>query len=529
MSTTSTTVPRLVLPVRTALTPHGPRPASPQTRNLRVDFLASLVVFLVALPLCLGIAQASGMPPVAGLITGIVGGLVVGFLAGSPLQVSGPAAGLTVLILALVRDPNLGPGMVGLVVLLAGLMQATAGLARLGQWFRAVSPAVIEGMLAGIGALIFCGQFHVLIDGKPYGNGLENLAHIPHSLWQGLNPAGGQADAAFRVGVITLAALVGWKAFAPKKLKLIPAPLLAIVVASLASLALVAAGWHHAVNLVEVPTNVLGELRPPSGDTWRRAFEAPVLIAALTVALIASAETLLCAGAVDAMHTGPRAKYDRELWAQGVGNVVCGLLGGLPMTGVIVRSAANVEAGGKTRLSAVLHGVWLLLAAVLLAAALGLVPTAALAAVLVYTGWKLMDFRKVKELWRYGRAEVAIYLATMLTIVATDLLKGVLVGLALALCKLLLTFARLKVRLEDDPDGNRSVLRLKGAATFLRLPKLAAALEAVPPGTELHVNLEGLTFIDHACLELFMTWEKQHQATGGSLVLDWKQLTARFR
>jgi MFS superfamily sulfate permease-like transporter len=208
--------------------------------------------------------------------------------------------------------------------------------------------------------------------------------------------------------------------------------------------------------------------------------------------------------------------------------MLCGLLGALPITGVIVRSAANVEAGARTRASAILHGCWLLVFVCLFPFLLRWVPTAALAAILVYTGYKLINPKAIKTLWNYGKSELLIYVVTVVTIVATDLLTGVLVGIGLAAAKLLHTLTSLTIRVHEEPDDNRTVLSLRGAATFLRLPRLAAVLEAVPPNTELHVHFEELSYIDHACLDLLMNWEKQHEATGGNLVVDWESLTARF-
>jgi MFS superfamily sulfate permease-like transporter len=215
--------------------------------------------------------------------------------------------------------------------------------------------------------------------------------------------------------------------------------------------------------------------------------------------------------------------------AQGIGNSLCGLLGALPMTGVIVRSAANVQAGGTTRASTMMHGMWLLVFVGLLGTILRMIPIASLAAVLVYTGYKLVNFKQIKELRKYGWGEVIIYFATMIGIVATDLLTGVMIGIGLSAAKLLLSFSRLDVRLRTEPNSPRAVLSLVGAATFLRLPRLAAALDEVPPNAELHVNFERLDTIDHACLDLIMNWAKQHEATGGSLVIDWNSLHANFR
>jgi MFS superfamily sulfate permease-like transporter len=254
-----------------------------------------------------------------------------------------------------------------------------------------------------------------------------------------------------------------------------------------------------------------------------------VIQSALLVAVVASAETLLCATAVDQMHEGQRTNYDRELFAQGVGNSVCGVLGVLPMTGVIVRSSANIQGGGKTRISAILHGIWLLIFVAALGFLLRQIPTACLAAILVYTGFKLIDFKALRQLAIYGKSEVGIYVATVAMIVVTDLLTGVLVGVGLAALKLLYTFSHLDAKLTLNQEEHSAKLDLYGAATFIRLPVIASTLESVPRGTELHVHFEHLDYIDHACLELLMSWAQQHERTGGQLVIDWESLHARFR
>lgn len=628
----------------------------------RQDALASIVVFLVALPLCMGIAIASGVPVAAGLITGIVGGLVVGWVSGCPLQVSGPAAGLTVIVFEIVQ--RFGFEMLGIVVLIGGAIQLIAGILKLGQWFRAVSPAVIKGMLAGIGVLIFASQFHVMVDDSPKGSGLTNLMTIPSAIgkammWpdfgntqkrqartrairevgelhrrqeaiaelvaerlpdhlpsevlaqesaediaaeaaalKALIPAQtaltadveriladleeferrtgsgeksqsivagcpiavnasrvagqemseghvrtaikAQNDAvtalsdvskslknhafAAQIGILTIAIILLWQTFVPAKIRVVPAPLVAIVVA-----AGVATAVSMPVIYVEVPDNLWSEIHIP---TWAMLTDAPwpaLLQSAVVIAVVASAETLLCATAVDQMQQGPRTRYDKELVGQGIGNMVCGLLGALPMTGVIVRSSANVHSGAKTRLSAILHGVWLLIFVAFLSFLLRLIPTSALAAILVYTGYKLVNPASIRELLKYGRGEVAIYAATVATIVSADLLTGVIVGIALAAGKLLYKFSHLEARLSIEQESRMAVLSLKGAATFVRLPQLATELEDVPRGFELHVRFDQLDYIDHACLDLLTNWEKQHASTGGKLVIDWKSLHARFR
>jgi len=495
--------------------------------NFGKDALASVVVFLVALPLCMGISIASGVPPTAGLITGIIGGIVVGVFAGSPLQVSGPAAGLTVLVWQIVQQYGLP--MLGLIVLLAGLMQLVAGLLKLGQWFRAVSPAVIHGMLAGIGVLIFSSQFHVMLDGKPIGAGVQNLLGIPGALSHTLS-AGGAALEAFGIGILTIVVIALWTNFAPKKLKVLPAPLVAIVTAVLAA-ALLHLKIKYIPDLLKNPddiNNILSVIQYPTLESLKHVTDSGVLVAAASVAFIASAETLLCASAVDQMHQGPRTKYDKELSAQGIGNALCGLLGVLPMTGVIVRSSANVDAGGQTRSSAILHGVWLLLFVAVLPFTLAYIPVASLAGLLVFTGYKLAYPKVVPKLLHFGKTEAAIYFSTIVVIVSTDLLKGVLFGLLLSLIKLLYVFSHLEIRWDEDFISNRVNLYLKGSATLIRLPLLAAELERIRPGSEVHIHFEDLDYIDHACLDLLTNWEKQHEATGGGLVIEWEELSLKY-
>ncbi|HAB86335.1 MAG TPA: SulP family inorganic anion transporter [Pseudomonas sp.] len=482
------------------------------------DLMASVVVFLVALPLCMGIAIASGLPPAKGVITGIVGGLVVGWLAGAPLQVSGPAAGLTVLVFELVQQ--YGAAMLGPILLLAGALQLLAGRLKLGCWFRVTAPAVVYGMLAGIGILIVLSQLHVMMDAQPEASGLDNLGAFPAALWAALPFSGGNGMAAASLGLLTIACMWTWDRLRPQRLRLLPGALLGVAAATLVGL------WLGLdVRRVEMPDNLADAI------SWLQpadllAFADPgLLVAALAVAFIASAETLLSAAAVDRMHQGPRADFDRELTAQGVGNMLCGVLGALPMTGVIVRSSANVQAGARTRLSAMLHALWLLAAVVLLAALLEQIPVASLAGVLVYTGLKLIDLDALRQLGRYGRMAMLIHVATALTIVATDLLTGVLLGFALTLAQLAWQASRLKIGVVRD--GRRVELRMQGAATFLRVPQLARALQGVPQDAWLHVPMAHLRYIDHACMELLEEWQRANQASGARLIIEARALTRR--
>jgi MFS superfamily sulfate permease-like transporter len=483
------------------------------------DLLGSIVVFLVALPLCMGIAIASGMPPAAGLITGIIGGMVVGVFAGSPLQVSGPAAGLAVLVFELVRQH--GVVALGPVVLLAGLIQIAAGLCRVGVWFRMCSPAVVAGMLSGIGVLIVASQLHVLIDGIPKARGLENFAALPGAIIDAVQGDSGSL-VAMAVGVGTIAIMLGWEKLRPAKLRFVPGALLAVV-----ALTAIVQVMDLSVKKVDVPSNLFAAVSMPTWSSLSGLLEPSLLIAALTFAFIASAETLLSAAAVDRMHEGARTQYDRELTAQGVGNMLCGLLGALPMTGVIVRSAANVQAGSATRMATIMHGALILVFALLLPWLMRMTPVACLAGILVFTGVKMVNFKQVKALAVYGKGTAWIYVATTVAIVATDLLAGVLIGFALSLFRLALHSSRLKVGLDHHDEPGTASLRLEGSATFLRVPSVARTLERVPPNTRLQLVVDRLHHVDQACLELLREWSRNASSRGCELVVDWQQLNQR--
>ncbi|MBS2006874.1 MAG: SulP family inorganic anion transporter [Cyanobacteria bacterium SZAS TMP-1] len=501
--------------------------------NLRADLLSSVVVFLVALPLCMGIAIASGLPPAKGIITGIVGGIIVGALSGSPLLVSGPAAGLAVVIIELIREH--GIEKLGIIILLAGILQILFGMCRLATWFRAVPPAVIHGMLSGIGVLIFAAQFHVMVDDSPKGSGLNNLLSIPMAVIKGLDwQSGASAQTthhlAAMLGMLTIVLLTLWQRFARGKVKVLPGSLIAIVVATFCAYA-----FHLPVRYVSIPPDLFASLElvrfgPGAPDGLSSMMTWNIFFDALAVAFIAAAETLLTCSAIDKMpkHSTVNTNYDRELIAQGVGNSICGLFGALPMTGVMVRSGVNVAAGARSRASTILHGTWILMLVFFFPRFLEFIPTSALAALLVFTGYKLVDVKAVKQMVKYGRSEIAIYLLTVILIVSVDLLTGVLAGIALSIAKLLYIFGHLDVKVAPGA-GKRTDIWLNGAATFLALPKLAGAIESVPVDCELHIHLDGLAYVDHAVLDLLISWDRQHRQHGGMLVIDWGKLGEAFR
>lgn len=483
---------------------HAPESATEDTlsssrETFWADLTASLVVFLVAVPLCVGVAVASGVPAELGLVTGIVGGLVTGLLPGSSLQVSGPAAGLTVLVFEAVQE--FGLSMLGVVVLATGLLQLLMGALRLGRWFRAISVSVVEGMLAGIGLVLIAGQLYSMAGLSAPSASLAKIVGLPGLLLDILGST--TALTSFALGAGTIAVLVLWKKL-PQRVQMVPAPLAAV------GLAIVAGAFlGPSVAKVEVH-GLVAAIQPPGLTDFGRLAEVGVLGTVLAFTLIASAESLFSAAAVDRLHDGPRTRYNQELMAQGVGNAVCGVLGALPMTAVIVRSAANVQAGAKTKASRVLHGAWLLLFAALVPAALGLIPVAALAGVLVHAGYKLIPIAAVRRLWYEHRGEAVILMVTAIAIVSVSMFEGVLVGLALAIAKTAWDTSNLHLEVIDNGSGPITA-RLSGNATFLRLPKLLDQLEALPQGRPVELDLAGLHHLDHACRTSLENWAARHR------------------
>ncbi|MFF7176794.1 SulP family inorganic anion transporter [Streptomyces pseudovenezuelae] len=475
-------------------------PFSSLRSALRTDFTSSLVVFLVAVPLCVGVAVASGVPAELGLITGIVGGLVTGLLPGSSLQVSGPAAGLTVLVLTAVQE--YGVSALGVIVLASGLLQLALGALRLGRLFRAISLSVVHGMLAGIGLVLIGGQVYALASFKAPGSGTANIAGLPDLIADVLGS--GPALAAVAIGAGTVAVMVVWKKL-PGKAQLLPGPLVAVGAATLLT-----ALFDLPIARVEV-SGLMEAIQPPEGSDFGKLAEVGLLTTIVAFTLIASAESLFSAAAVDRLHGGPKTDYDKELMAQGAGNTVCGLLGALPMTAVIVRSAANVQAGACTKVSRVLHGVWLLLFAALMPGALGLIPTAALAGVLIHAGFTLLPLKELGPLWREHRGEAVVLVITAGAILVTNMFEGVLIGLLLAVVKTAWETSHVQIDVDDEGEGAVWV-SVRGHATFLRLPRILDALEQLPSDRPIELNLAGVRHLDHACMSALQHWAEQHNA-----------------
>ncbi|GAB2973265.1 bifunctional SulP family inorganic anion transporter/carbonic anhydrase [Amycolatopsis acidiphila] len=465
--------------------------------NLRYDIPASLVVFLVAVPLSLGIALASGAPVVAGLVAAIAGGVVAGSLGGSPLQVSGPAAGLTVIMAETINE--FGWAVTCAITVLAGALQILLGLSRVARAALAASPAVVHGMLAGIGVTIVVAQVHVVLGGSAWSSPVDNLVQLPRQL---LDPHG----AATLIGVLTIAILLLWDRL-PAAVRRVPGPLAAIVAVTVLS-----AATGLPVPRVEVPADVLDLRfvpRLPAGGWWDFG------VAVVTVALVTSVASLLSAVATDKMHTGPRADLNRELIGQGAANMASGALGGLPVAGVIVRSSTNVQSGARTRASAVLHGLWILLFVAVLAGLLSDIPLAALAGLLVHVGAKLVKFSHIKDVLRHG--DLPVYLVTLGGVVLLDLLTGVLLGIGLAALVMLRRLLWSGIHAERDEDGWRVVV--EGALSALSIPRLSTVLAEVPRGTRVTLELV-VDYLDHAAFDTLSAWQHSHEQAGGTVVVD---------
>ncbi|WP_171116066.1 MULTISPECIES: SulP family inorganic anion transporter [Streptomyces] len=469
---------------------------------LRQDFLASIVVFLIAVPLCVGVAVASGVPAELGLVTGIVGGIVTGLMPGSSLQVSGPAAGLTVLVFEAVSE--FGVAALGVIVLMAGLLQLAMGFFGIGRWFRAISVSVVEGMLCGIGLVIIAGQVYAAAGLKAPESGIGKIVGLPGAFADALGSTAALTSLA--VGAGTVAVIVLWKKM-PKAVRSVPGALAAVILATVAALA-----FDLPVATVQVE-GLLGVIEPPGSEAFGELAGPAIWGTIVAFALIASAESLFSAAAVDRLHDGPRTQYNKEMIAQGAGNTLCGLLGALPMTAVIVRSSANVNAGAKTKASRVLHGVWLLLFAAALPSALALIPIPALAGILVHAGWKLIPFRQITGLWRSHKGEALILVITAVAIVTVNMFEGVLIGLALAVVKTAWEASHLKMEVIDKGSGPIQVY-LSGNATFLRLPKILDSLEALPQDRPIELDVSGLHHLDHACRTALESWAERHSTSG---------------
>ena len=490
----------------------------PSSATLSRDLTAGLVVFLVALPLCLGVALASGAPLLSGVLAGIVGGILVGMVSGSQTSVSGPAAGLTAIVAAQIVSLGSFPAFL-LAVVLAGLIQIGLGLARAGFLASFFPSSVIKGLLAAIGVILI-------------------LKQIPHVFGHDLDP---EEDMAFQqpdhentfselartivdihpgavaIGLLSIAVLVVWDRWKPLKNSPIPAPLIVVLLGVGMSLLFRQLGGDWVIgpsHLVQVPvadslTGFLGFLQWPDISQWSNP---AVYTAAVTIAVVASLETLLNLEAIDKIDPQQRTSPpSRELLAQGIGNVTAGLIGGLPITSVIVRSSVNINAGAQTKLAATIHGVLLLVSVAFLPVWLNLIPLSCLAAILLVTGVKLVSPALVKQMWNEGRYQFVPFALTVVAIVLTDLLIGVLIGLAVSISFILHSNMRRPIRrfVEKHLGGDVLHIDLADQVGFLNRAALSKVLAEVPRSGHVLLDAQNTDYIDPDMLDLIRDFTEQ--------------------
>lgn len=489
------------------------------------DVIAGIVVFLVALPLCLGIAVASNADPFAGIVSGIIGGIVVGILSGSHTSVSGPAAGLTAVIA--VQIATLGSFDTFLAaVLVAGVIQIILGCVKAGIISAFVPSSVIKGLLSAIGVILIIKQLpkvlgHQKAVAVAAATTAEHGGHaVKHeNIFAGLLDlfSGEYFIVPLLIGLGSMAFLMIWDKFKVLKKSFIPAPLLVVIAGTLVTGLLPSLGLSYSIPdkmLVSVPVassaaEMMGLIRMPD---FSALLTPAVYVAGLTIAIVASLETLLNLEAVD--NIDPKRRYsppNRELVAQGVGNMIAGLLGGLPMTSVIVRSSVNINMGAQSKISAILHGFLLLGFVLLLPKLLNMIPYASLAAILMVTGFKLVSPKMIFELWKAGRYQFVPFVVTVVAIVATDLLIGILIGLGTSLAFILHSNYRRPIRriMEKHLGGEVLHIELANQVSFLNKAALDQTLRNVPKGGKVLLDASRTDYIDPDILALIRDYRNK--------------------
>jgi MFS superfamily sulfate permease-like transporter len=472
------------------------------------DLPAGLSVFLVALPLCLGIALASGAPLYSGLLSGVIGGLVVSLISGSALGVSGPAAGLASMIAAYIVSLG-GFEVMLLAVIIAGLFQLVLGLLKLGVIANYFPSAVIKGMLAGIGILLIMKQIPVAIgyDKPDYWtsdffkifskeNLLGNLAAFKQHATMG----------AVLIFLVSMAVLILLQQPFAKKFKFIPAPLLAVLAGVLTNIIftqLTGGLQLKSTQLVSIPANLFGSISFP--DLSKLFVSTAIWKAGVFIGLLATLETLLCVEAVDKLDKHNRiTPVNRELVAQGIGNMLCGFLGAIPITAVVVRGAANVDAGGRTKMSAFTHGLFLLMAVLAVPFLLNQIPYASLAAILFVTGFNLTKPKLYRNMWQLGWKQFLPFILTIIFILFNDLLYGVSIGLLLSVYFIIQNNFRTEFNISKQQHShtNTYTIKLGSTVNFLNKVNLRRSLDTIPPYSVLHIDGSECRFIDYDILEI---------------------------
>jgi len=513
-------------------TPRTPFSISPR------DMVAGVVVFLVALPLCLGVALASDAPLISGVVAGIVGGILVGLLSGSHSSVSGPAAGLTAVVAAQIHSLGSFETFL-LAVVLAGIIQIVLGFARAGFLSAFIPSSVIKGLLAAIGIILIIKQIPHIFghDGDPEGDfayvqvdqqsPFSELALMINNIHLG----------AATIGLLSIALLFTWDRVKLLKKSPVPSPLIVVMLGVVLARVFQELGAPWAIgqgHFVQVPVaeSFGGFMEFLSRPNFAEIFNPAVHVAAITIAAVASLETLLNLEAVDKIDPRQRCSPpSRELLAQGVGNTVAGLLGGLPITSVIVRSSVNVNAGGRTKLATITHGALLLFCVVMLPEWLNIIPLSCLAAILFVTGVKLASPSLARQMWAGGRSVFIPFVVTVLAIVLTDLLIGVLIGLAVSIGFILGNNVKRPVRryVERHLGGDVLHIQLSNQVSFLNKAALTKVLDSARPGEQVLVDAENTDYIDPDIVDLLCDFSQRTGPARGVAVSmkgfrDWHQI-----
>jgi len=487
----------------------SPRPrAKDYIKGLPNDLAASVVVFLVALPLCIGVALASGAPPLSGIIAGISGGIVVGLASRSHLSVSGPAAGLTAIVFAAIATIGSFEGFL-VAVVLGGAIQLILGFCRAGIIGDYVPNSVIKGMLAAIGLILILNQVpHLLGDDSQFESD-EGVKQVSGNLFSNfINSFTNINSTAILIGGICLLFHFAWEKIVSGKkgfIKFVPAPLIIVFIGVginaifMQSNPVAALSDEHLV-IIPVANSTNEFFSFFALPDWNYLFNSDVLIIAVTLALVASLETLLSIEAVDDLDPYQRVTpTNRELKAQGIGNIVSGMIGGLPVTSVIVRSSANVNSGAKTKMSTIYHGIFLLLSFAFIPFLLNLIPKTALAAILIYTGYKLAKPSVFKSFYKKGLDQFLPFVITIIAILTTDLLKGVIIGIGVGL--FFIIRSNFKTAVFVVHDENKYLFRLRKDVSFLNKPIIKNKLEKVPPNSSVIIDITRADFIDKDVVE----------------------------
>ncbi|HLY72329.1 MAG TPA: SulP family inorganic anion transporter [Puia sp.] len=480
---------------------------------LKNDLPAGVSVFLVALPLCLGIALASGAPLYAGLLSGIIGGLIVALVSGSQLAVSGPAAGLTTIVAASII--TLGDYRIFLLaVMIAGLFQLVIGLLKFGAIANYFPSSVIKGMLAAIGIMLIAKQIPFALGfDKPdfWTSGFSKIFSSTHFSWNVANLAGGFSKGTILITIFSLSLLIILQQPFAKKAKIIPAPLLVVIFGIIINIFFIKTAPDLSLKqtqLVNIPSNIFSNIAFP--DFSKLFSNTKIWEDGILIGLLASLETLLCIEAIDKLDRRNRiTPLNRELIAQGIGNMTCGLLGAIPMTAVVVRGRANVDAGAKTKLSAFTHGVFLLAAVLLIPFLLNKIPYASLAAILLMTGYNLTKPKLYRNVLSSGGRQFIPFLITIIAILFTDLLIGVSIGLLISIYFIVRNNfkAEYKIIKTIHSGIETDYIKLNSNVTFLNKVKLRKVLDDIPEKSIITIDGRECNFIDYDILEIISEYE----------------------